>query len=170
MGWELSLGKRGKEFGQTLGVLKPGCRLCTTSRRLSTPGPLMKGLSSPQGLFPPSPLLQFSSRPIGDSYSAHCMGHVSVVKHGLSQLCRGLNAIAAFLSKLVQPEPYLSGRVKGSSEGAGDRGEQDLQNLRQGAVRGGEACCREVVVAQKLLQVTSSIAPCLQYPHFHIQV
>ena len=85
------------------------------------------------------------------------MGHVSVVKHGLSQLCRGLNAIAVSLSKLVQADSQPSGRVKGSGEGSGDRGEQDLQDLWQGALRCREAGCREVVVAQKLLQVTSAL-------------
>ena len=164
----MSLGKWGKELGQTLGDLKPGCRLCTRSRRLSPPGPVMKGLSSPRGLSPPLSL-QFSGRTIGDSYSAHCTGHVSAVKHGLSQLCRGLNAIAASLSKLVQGQPQPSGRVQGSGEGASGRGEQDLQDLRQGAVRCREACCREVVVAQELLQVSSRLAQ-HNILNYHIQV
>ena len=105
--------------------------------------PTYEGPFFPSGAIPPSPPLplQFSGHPIGDSYSAHCTGHVSAVKHGLSQLCRGLNAIAASLSKLVQTQSQLSGRVKGSGEGASDRGEQDLQNLWKGAVRCGEACC-----------------------------
>ena len=131
-------------------------------------GPVMKGLSSPRGLSPPLSSSQAARLgiPIPRTARVTCQ---PAVKHGLSQLCRGLNAIAASLSKLVQGQPQPSGRVQGSGEGASGRGEQDLQDLRQGAVRCREACCREVVVAQELLQVSSRLAQ-HNILNYHIQV
>ena len=56
-----------------------------------------------------------------------------------------------------------AGRLKGSRKGAQGGGEHDLQGLRQGALRGGKAGGREVVVAQKLLQVNTIEMPALHW-------